>query len=409
MAAIKGNAPKSRCESLLYILSGVLVGSIVIFVARRQGALDLNTSNTGIVAKCPTSDISRVRGAQPLVDHSPKRIFNNNVTEDDYYSYNTSFELIKTCLDPEGPTPVILMSLGRSGTDSTWQILKRLTNTTMKAIEIVGGFEEETLDFFRSIEGLPTSANNWVLDEEYDWRKKGGGTKSVIGFYLHVREFCANGNCMDGKWIFKWFCDEQQRHKEVGGLVGFKWKAYMSALRTTPANNALKLLAQLGASPTPIRVIRSRRNILDVYLSELKHTIQEDLPDHCRTGDEECMTKHASVLLDVPVDDMFEWLQKTYQEEREIDDLLSEMGIRAVHIEYDELYYANDEQEALKEWNKVFKFLGQRHDWSWDDISGAAGLKPTTKSRSHKVIIENFDEVYQKLKGTRLERFVRIE
>ena len=279
----------------------------------------------------------------------------------------------------------------------------------MKAIEIVGGNEEEQVDFFRSIEGLPTDADTWALNETYDWRKKGGGAKSTRGFYFHVKDFCADGNCIAGKWIFKWFCDEQQRYKEVGGLVGFKWKTYMSGLRTDPAHNALQLVAELGVSSTPIRVIRSRRNPFDVYLSELKHSIQEDLPDHCKTDDESCMQKHASIQLVVPVDEMFEWLKKTYDEENEIDALLSGMGIRTVHVEYDELYYPRTEEDGLKEWNKVFKFLGQRHDWTMDDIMGAAFFKPTTKSRSHKELIENFDEVFERLKGTKLEHFVRIE
>ncbi len=407
MVAVKGNVPKARCESLFHIISGVLLGSFLIYVAKRQGAFDVSPSSSSSISKCSGAGY-HVRGGQSASDpnfasvrRDPSDAFN--------YNYNTSFEMIETCLDPEGPLPVILMSLGRSGTDSTWQILKSLTGTEMKAIEIVGGNEEQTVDFFRSLEGLPTEADSWALDETYEWRKRGGGAKATIGFYFHIRDFCADGNCLDGKWIFKWFCDEQRRYKDIGGLVGFKWKAYMSALRSDPAYNALKLVAQLGVSNTPIRVIRSRRNIFDVYLSELKHRIQEDLPDHCKAGDEECMEKHASIRLLVPVEEMFEWMQKTYTEEKEIDALLSELGIRTVHVEYDELYYASTEEAGLLEWNKLFKFLGQRHDWTWDEIAGAAGLKPTTKSRSHKVLIENFEGVYARLKGTQLEQFIRIE
>jgi hypothetical protein len=407
MTVIKARAPKSRCEGLFYVMNGVFLGSFIIYVAKSLGAFDVSSSSaSSVISKCPTTASNRQRGGQT---HSQK-ISSTGHHDPTDYSYNTSnFSLIESCLNPEGPIPVVLMSLGRSGTDATWQILKALTGTKMKAIEIVGGNEEETLDFFRSLEGLQTEADTWALDETYDWRKKGGGTKSVRGFYFHTKDFCAEGNCIDGKWIFKWFCEEQQRHKDIGGLVGFKWKAYMSALRTEPAHNALKLIAELGVSNTPIRVIRSRRNPFDVYLSELKHSMQEDLPDHCKADDEDCMQKHASIQLVVPVDEMFEWLQNTFDEENEIDALLSEMGIRTVHVEYDDLYYSRTEQEGLTEWNKLFKFLGQRHDWTWGDIEGAAGLKPTTKSRSHKVMIENFDAVFQRLKGTKLEHFVRIE
>jgi len=376
----------------------------MISIAKTPGSFEISASSQLPVAKCATPS---VRGWQSNKPSSSSPVASTRDPSD--YSYNTNFSFIDTCLDPQGPLPVILMSLGRSGTDSTWQILKELTGTEMKAVEIVGGFEEETVDFFRSLEGLPTEADNWVLDETYDWRKRGGGTQATCGFYYHIKDFCADGNCLDGKWIFKWFCDEQRRYKEIGGLVGFKWKAYMSALRTDPAYNALKLIAQLGASDTPIRVIRSRRNPFDVYLSELKHSLSEGLPDHCQADNEECLKHHASIQLVVPVDEMFEWLQKTYEEENEIDALLSALGVRTVHVEYDRLYYASSNEEALKEWNRIFRFLGKTDDWAWSDIEGAAGIKPTTKTRSHKKLIENFEEVYGRLKGTKLEQFIRIE
>jgi hypothetical protein len=404
---VKARAPKSRCEGLFYVMNGIVLGSFIFYVAKTQGSfhdLSSSASASSVVSKCPSTTASnRVRRGQTY----SQDIFATGHHDPTDNSYNSNFSLLETCLDPEGPVPVILMSLGRSGTDSTWQILKNLTGTKMKAIEIVGGSEDETVDFFRAVEGLRSEADTWALDETYDWRAKGGSKMSTRGFYFHIKDFCANGNCIDGKWIFKWFCEEQQRYKEIGGLVGFKWKAYMSALRTKPAHNALKLVAELGVSNTPIRVIRSRRNILDVYLSELKHSLQDDLPDHCKADNADCIQKHASIRLFVPVDEMFEWLLKAYDEEDEIDSLLSGMGIRTVHVEYDELYYAQTEQEGLKQWYKIFKFLDQRHDWTWDDIAGAAGIKPTTKSRSHKVLIDNFDEVFGRLKGTKLERFVR--
>jgi hypothetical protein len=58
-----------------------------------------------------------------------------------------------TCLDPSGPLPLIIMSLGRSGTDSPWQILAKLTGTKMKAVEIVGAFQDQTKSFFRALDG----------------------------------------------------------------------------------------------------------------------------------------------------------------------------------------------------------------------------------------------------------------
>jgi hypothetical protein len=329
--------------------------------------------------------------------------------EGDKYTFETRVE-VDTCLDPSGPLPVIIMSLGRSGTDSTWQILAELSGTKMQAMEIVGAYQAQTNAFFRALDGQTGSEFLKAVEDwdqgDYDWRVEFGGSESTFGFYRHIKDFCKDGNCRDGKWIFNWFCDEQQRHKATGGLVGFKWKAFMSALETTSASNALKIVAQSSTTATPIRVIRSRRNPLDYYLSLLKHS-SITLPDHCDEGDEECFKKHASVRLTVPVEEMYKSVTNTFEEENAIDEMLSELGIMTAHVNYDELYYARTEEEGAKEWNKMFNFLGQRANWKWSDIAKASGLAPTTKSRSHKVLIDNFDEVQKTLKGTKLEQFLR--
>ena len=47
----------------------------------------------------------------------------------------TSLRAPSSCLDPNGPTPVILMSLGRSGTHSTWQVMGNLTGMETYPLE----------------------------------------------------------------------------------------------------------------------------------------------------------------------------------------------------------------------------------------------------------------------------------
>lgn len=106
--------------------------------------------------------------------------------------------------------------------------------------------------------------------------------------------------------------------------------------------------------------------------------------------------------------EMLDWLQSPYEEENEVDALLDQLGVRSIHVAYDNLYYPSSEDEGRREWNKIFHFLGRKDDWMWSDIAGAVVLNPTTKSRSHQVLIENFEKIYNSLKGTKLEQlFVR--
>lgn len=399
---------KPSCSSLVFTAIGILLGTILVYLVEKHFAIAIiDASGSTVRKKCGAGIVGG--GESPLRGGNTMSLESSlNVHKPTDYTFQVGLEeTFDSCLDPDGPIPVLVMSLGRSGTDSTWQILKKLTGSQMKAIEIVGGGEDDSVEFFKALEGLPSDANNWVVREDYDWRTQGGGIHSVRGFYNDIKEDCANGNCMDGKWLFMWLCEEQQRFKENGGIIGLKWKAYMSALSRSPAYNALKIVAHSAQSKTPIRVIRSRRNPLDVYLSDLKHRQVADLPDHCKADDEECIKQHTSVELIVPVDEMLAWLQKTYDGENEIDALLSSLGIRAVYVDYDLLYYPKTESEGIKEWNRIFRFLDQKDDWEWSDIVGAAGLKPTTKSRSHKVMIGNFDEVFAALSGTTLEKFIR--
>ena len=68
-----------------------------------------------------------------------------------------------------------------------------------------------------------------------------------------------------GHWVVKFICYEQDKHPNVG-IVGFKWKPHESTLTENKARQGLELLGKLK-EPHQIKVIRSRRNLLDVVIS----------------------------------------------------------------------------------------------------------------------------------------------
>jgi hypothetical protein len=139
-----------------------------------------------------------------------------------------------TCLDPLGPMPTVLMSTGRSGSDSTWQLLANQFGADMMAKEITGQYRDALISFFQLLDGASGDGveklSKNVANYERSANVKDWQGNNVLGFIQDLEGYCDAGNCKDGKWILKHFCHQQQKHKETGGIVGFKWKPFMTAL-----------------------------------------------------------------------------------------------------------------------------------------------------------------------------------
>ena len=124
------------------------------------------------------------------------------------------------------PVPMILMSLGRSGTASTYQVISALSGGEISRIyEYTGGSTEKSRHFFRNM---------------------------------------VNKTDMNGDWLIKFLCHEQTRYPKAG-VVAFKWKPYETLFEEEKALQGLSLLGRL--QEVQVKVLRSKRNLLDVMIS----------------------------------------------------------------------------------------------------------------------------------------------
>ena len=124
------------------------------------------------------------------------------------------------------PAPMILMSFGRSGTSSMWQVLSKLSGEeTVKIFEYTGGSTEKSRIFFRDV--------------------------------IHKED-------MKGDWLIKYLCHQQKKHPDAG-VIAFKWKPYETLFEEEKALQGLTLLGRL--KEVQIKVVRSKRNLLDVIIS----------------------------------------------------------------------------------------------------------------------------------------------
>jgi hypothetical protein len=127
------------------------------------------------------------------------------------------------------PVPMILMSLGRSGTASMYQVVSQLSGdhgTQNKNIfEYTGSSTEKSIHFFQNV----------IPQED-----------------------------VTGDWLIRYLCNEQKKYPDAG-VIAFKWKPYETLFGEGKALQGLELLGRL--KEVQIKVVRSKRNLLDVMIS----------------------------------------------------------------------------------------------------------------------------------------------
>jgi len=320
-------------------------------------------------------------------------------------SYKTTYKRPPKCLTKgskdgdTGPMNVILFSLGRSGSTVTWQVLSNLTGVETPSTEYVGRRTREVTQFFGK------EAKN------HD-RKKG----MKKGHWL-------KHNGKNGKWMMKYMCGLRTKEFPKAKFVGFKWKSFWEPFaETVEAQRTLQLISSLAsdtASVTmvdgsaPIRILRSRRNLLDVCLSKKKHendySGEHRVNAHCMKGDEDCLNLHDTGLQEFSRKDE-QCLYHYWKTENHLDQLLRDLNIPVEFVSYDVMYYPEKISDGEKEWNRALNFVTGRDDYNktWPQIENGMKHVATTKSRSHKDTISNWEDVYERIKGTELEHFFRM-
>jgi len=271
-------------------------------------------------------------------------------------------KLRETCLDPEGPQPYVLMTLGRSGSGSTWQVIGNLTGYETPSNEYTGSGPAKSENFFQK-----------------------------------------NSGADNDRWLLRYLCSKQLTYPEAA-VVGFKWKPF-DTIFSPSAQAAFRRMASLKRPE--IKVVRSRRNLLDVVISKHKHSIFDSkiAAAHCRKGDSKCIEKgrKASTGLELPTETLLDTLQEYETLENKVDELLMKMKIPHVQVTYERLYYNGDD---TSEWRKIFKFLGvgpaHSKDLTRRHLEGAMEHVATSIPMQN-VTLKNFYAVSKILKGTEFE------
>ena len=194
---------------------------------------NINKTSTFVNINNNNTDDAVGKGILKAVNITDLKVNNKGIKKNDTVNHtkNNTHVLNHSppCRIKHSPVPIILMSLGRSGTASMYQVLFKLSSSGLKE------------------KGIPRMS-------EYT----GGSTeKSQIFFQQTIP-----AEDIYGDWLVQLMCHEQNQHPNAG-VVGFKWKPYKTTLTEDKARQGLELLSRMK----DIKVIRSRRNLLDVQIS----------------------------------------------------------------------------------------------------------------------------------------------
>jgi hypothetical protein len=309
----------------------------------------------------------------------------------------------------QNPTkPLILMSLGRTGSTLIWEMLSELTDSKLygQTIEYVGRNLNGTLHFFDTT--IPAMDKINIHDpDDLDQILKFSDAKENEVPGLH--------NSEHGEWMTNRICRLQRMLPDA--IVGFKWKPNLEQFYVSEeARESLQILASLASAAAavgqdpPIRVIRNRRNELDIIISQLKHYMKPNITPHCEQGDEKCIDSHEEGKLfvkNVPM--LFKQVWQLFAKENMTDDMLKELGIPFVPVTYDTLYYPDQNSDRVDEWNKIVQLVKPSSPrMSEADIQASTTLASTTSSRYHDDIIKNWEEVYDVFQGSIVEHLFRL-
>ena len=295
---------------------------------------------------------------------------------------------------PPPPLPIVLISLGRSGSSVTWDTLSRLmsgasskdgNDKSKKLIhiqEFTGGNPNASDIFFDSI---PHNVGQMWASEKLC---------KIQNTQYNLRTTRKNGKKNNSTSI---------NHPPI---VGFQWKPYKKSWDHIYAKSALE---EMGYRQHPkIRAIHLQRNPIDRMISNLKHKDHTHTGHHhCLVGDVQCLKDHEAFTskksknggITIPINDLLTRIRQD-KHNNIITQGLSESGLKHITVSYEKLFNKGDGKNQATEWMRIFQFLNVEPmiELTMNNVRDQFSMAST--SRPKKDTVANWDEVVKALEGT---------
>ena len=162
-----------------------------------------------------------------------------------------------------------------------------------------------------------------------------------------------------------------------------------------------------------IKIVRSRRNPLDIILSHQKWRLlnlngfknRAHGYAHCSSNNTACINTHKKYGTNIHLtpETILDKLRTMIMVEERVDRNLEDLNVPHIKVSYEKLYHSNDAEE----WMRIFRFLerGPGSNLSKKKLEeamehGGTGIP------SHNVSISNYKEIWNTLMGTELEHLL---
>jgi len=240
-------------------------------------------------------------------------------------------------LDSDGPKPVIFLSMDSSESEVIWKVIGDYTGegkgSNLHEFTKAGS---SGMDLFNQVEG--SDGAHWLLD----------------------------------------FMCEKQKEEPESRFVGLDWKPLPHSFFSETSINGLKLL--VNSSNPPVKVIRIRRNPLDVVISQQRAKLD------------------SKIML--ATDFLVTGLATFTKDEDSYDKVLEDMNIPHIHVSYEKLF----QTYHAAEWQRILHFLDIEKRVTFKKVGRIADqVIERSQDRNHREILTNYDEVKHALSGTGFE------
>lgn len=278
----------------------------------------------------------------------------------------TTLSAEKAATAHSGPTPVVLVGDGRTGSSITMIVLAALTGSCpapgMVGYGHAGG------------------------DPDHCWPELFGQNESAALQIEDPRTFMAD------------YLSRQAVVHADSPLVGFQWKTFKKKYMKTRTPGYMAAWRYLGEHH--VRALRYTRNPLDQVVSSDKHLqsrqAHNELPPHCEPDDEECL-KAMNVPVKVDVEHLMNFMSGYERIQRTIVEDLSAAKIQYINVTYEELVDNQNATSRLWHWRRVLEFLGVRIPITTQKLDDAFGISSKTHPTQQGANVANWQDVVDAL------------
>ena len=191
------------------------------------------------------------------------------------------------------------------------------------------------------------------------------------------------------------YLSKEQRH-HPGVFAGFKYKNYYHD------ENYEKLLNWIATER--VKVIYNTRNPLDVYIGTLK-SHQPGGKHNCNDEGkhvQKCIEKQQAITLKVPLDEVLEELKSRETRNVEWYERLKITNVDFMHVTYEKINNGTRKERVV-----YVQTIADFFKPGFEVTPKTLDVSTEFIGHTHQSdIVENYDELKEKLKGTRFERYL---